>query len=122
MGEFDLIRRIRSTATTNRAVAVGIGDDCASIRFTPGAEILVTTDMLLDGRHFRLVETSAEEVGAKCLAVNLSDIAAMAGRPVGAVVAVALPRGDARSIAEGLQRGLKQPGPGVRPRARRRRY
>ncbi len=53
-GEFDLIARIRrATAATDR-VALGIGDDCASLRFTPGAEVLVTTDMLMEGRHFVL--------------------------------------------------------------------
>ena len=60
----------------------------------------------MDGRHFRLGEASPEEVGYKAMAVNLSDIAAMAGVPVAAFVAVALPRGDAGAIARGLHRGI----------------
>ncbi len=105
-GEFDLIRRIRDLSTASDAVAIGIGDDCASVRFTPGREVLVTTDMLMDGRHFRLGEASAEEVGFKCLAVNLSDVAAMAGTPVAAVVSVALPKGSAEALALGLLAGM----------------
>jgi thiamine-monophosphate kinase len=108
MGEFDLIRLIRDRAITSDRVALGIGDDCASLRFTPGYEVLVTTDMLMDGRHFRLGEASPEQIGHKCLGVNLSDIAAMAGTPIAAVVAVALPRVDAEAIALGLHAGISR--------------
>src|SRR4051812_20198069 len=85
MGEFDLIRAIRDRTRSTDRVAIGIGDDCASVRFTPGSEVLVTTDLLMDGRHFRLEETTPEQVGIKCMGVNLSDIAAMAGTPIAAV-------------------------------------
>jgi thiamine-monophosphate kinase len=106
-GEFDLIDRIRKrTASTDR-IALGIGDDCASIRFTPGTEVLVTTDMLLEGRHFLLDAAPLPQIGRKCLGVNLSDIAAMAGRPVAAVVAVALPRDRNPEIAVGLHAGME---------------
>ena len=107
MGEFDLIAwiRQRSAAKTGQ-VSLGIGDDCALIQPTPGRELLVTTDMLLDGRHFRLGEHTPEQVGYKALAVNLSDIAAMAGVPLAAFVAVALPRGQAVAIAQGLHAGM----------------
>lgn len=106
MGEFDLIRLIRERSAVSNRVALGIGDDCASLRSTPGYEVLVTTDMLMDGRHFLTSEASAEEIGHKCLAVNLSDIAAMAGTPIAAVVAVALPRLDAERLALGLHAGM----------------
>ena len=105
-GEFDLIARIRSATRTSDRVAIGIGDDCASIRRLGAPDMLVTTDMLMDGRHFRLDQTTPEQVGHKALAVNLSDIAAMAGIPLAAVVAVALPRDRASRIAEGLQAGI----------------
>jgi len=105
-GEFTLIRELRRRAVSNGRVAIGIGDDCASVRLTEGAEVLVTTDMLIDGRHFEVDSASIEEIGYKCLAVNLSDIAAMAGRPVAAVVAVALPRSRAVELALGLERGM----------------
>jgi thiamine-monophosphate kinase len=106
IGEFGLIAWIRQRSKSEGRVLLGIGDDCASLTFTPGAEILVTTDMLMDGRHFRLGEASAAEVGYKALAVNLSDIAAMAGIPVAAFVAVALPRGAAVEVAKGLHAGM----------------
>jgi thiamine-monophosphate kinase len=106
MGEFDLIAGFRSRSDPSPRVLLGIGDDCASLRFTPGHEVLVTTDMLMDGRHFRLENVTPEEIGYKAMAVNLSDIAAMAGQPIAAVVAVALPRGSAATIAPRIHLGL----------------
>ena len=114
-GEFGLIDWIRSEVgrRSGDEVDIGIGDDCAAIRFGAGAgagaEVLASKDMLMEGRHFRLEgEGSAtpEEVGYKALGVNLSDIAAMAGMPVAALVAVALPRDRAGAIARGLIRGM----------------
>ncbi len=109
-GEFDLIARFRRATVSTDRVALGIGDDCASLHFTPGAEVLVTTDMLMEGRHFVLDGTPLPSIGRKCLGVNLSDIAAMAGRPVAAVVAVALPRGRAVEIGLGLHAGIEAMG------------
>ncbi len=111
-GELALIRWIRDR-TRHRgpsATVLGIGDDCAILRLCPGADLVVTTDMLMDGRHFRLDRDGAEAAGFKALAVNVSDIAAMAGRPIAAVVAVALPRtsGDAAEIARALHAGLME--------------
>lgn len=106
-GEFGLIASIRDRARTSSSrVTLGIGDDCAGLALTPGAEVLVTTDMLMEGRHFRLGEASPTEVGYKALAVNLSDIAAMAGIPVAAFVAIALPRSTAVEVARGLLDGM----------------
>jgi thiamine-monophosphate kinase len=107
LGEFDLIARIRSRTSAHARVPLGIGDDCAALTSTSGRDLLVTTDMLMDGRHFRLDECTAEEAGHKALAVNLSDIAAMAGRPLAAFVAVALPRDRAAELAEGLEAGMR---------------
>ena len=106
LGEFGLIGWIKGRSKVGGRVALGIGDDCAGLNFTPGAEVLVTTDMLMDGRHFRLGEASPAEVGYKALAVNLSDIAAMAGVPVAAFVAVGLPRTSAVEVAKGLHEGM----------------
>jgi thiamine-monophosphate kinase len=110
LGEFELIRwfRERSIVAPGGPVVLGIGDDCAILWPSGTSELLVTTDMLMDGRHFRLDEHGPEAVGYKALAVNVSDIAAMAGRPVAAVVSVALPRqgGRAAQIAQGLHAGL----------------
>ncbi len=105
-GEFGLIGWIRDRSKASGRVALGIGDDCAALRFRAGSEVLVTTDMLMDGRHFRLGEASPEAIGYKALAVNLSDIAAMAGVPVAAFVAVALPRDIAVAVAQGLLGGM----------------
>ncbi len=104
-GEFGLIHDIRGAAGTSPAVPLGIGDDCALVSVDPAGQ-LVTTDMLLDGRHFQLGAHSPEEIGYKALAVNLSDIAAMAGRPRAAFVAVGLPRGNAAAVGRGLLAGM----------------
>ena len=106
MGEFDVIRWIRERAEGSPRIVVGIGDDCAVISTSPDKELLVTTDMLMDGRHFRMGEATLQDIGYKALAVNLSDIAAMAGTPIAAQVAVALPRSNAKTIAKGLFEGM----------------
>ena len=111
-GEFDLIRWIKAHTESNRdgLTTLGIGDDCAILLPSPGAELVVTTDMLMDGRHFVLSEHGPEAVGRKAMAVNLSDIAAMAAIPEAAFVAVALPRtaGRANEIARGLHAGISE--------------
>jgi thiamine-monophosphate kinase len=106
-GEFALIEWIRAQARYHPTVPVGIGDDCAWIRPAGDEGLLVTTDMIMDGRHFRLEECGAEAAGYKAICVNLSDIAAMAGRPLAAFVSVALPRDAAREVAEGLLNGMR---------------
>jgi thiamine-monophosphate kinase len=107
-GEFSLIDWIRQrrVSQTSEWTKLGIGDDCAILHVDPGSDLLVTTDMLMDGRHFRLAEDGPRAVGYKALAVNLSDIAAMAGIPRAVVVAVALPRADAVAVAQGLTIGM----------------
>jgi len=108
-GESGLIDWIRSQQQTSlgKGTLIGIGDDCAVLEFSPGSKILVTTDMLMDGRHFRLAEDGALAVGYKAMGVNLSDIAAMAGVPRAAVVSVALPKENPVEIAQVLHAGLK---------------
>ncbi len=109
MGEFGLIEWIRARSSASGArVALGIGDDCALLRFERGVELLATTDMLMDGRHFQLDRDGPEAVGSKAMAVNISDIAAMAGEPRAALVAVALPREQAVTIAQRLHQGMIQ--------------
>ncbi|GAC1472145.1 MAG: thiamine-phosphate kinase [Isosphaeraceae bacterium] len=107
-GEFDLIRWFRGRPVHNRDTVLGIGDDCAIVRRSTDTDLVITTDMLMDGRHFRLGEHSPEEVGFKAMGVNLSDIAAMAARPIASVVSIALPRLERRviEIAKGLHQGL----------------
>ncbi len=102
----DWIRRREASRPAGAWTRLGIGDDCAILGVGEPSEILVTTDMLMDGRHFRLEQDGPEAVGYKAMGVNLSDIAAMAGIPRAAVVAVALPQGNAVEVAQGLHAGL----------------
>lgn len=107
--EFELIDWIRrkSGASRNPRLKLGIGDDAAVIRFPEPADCLITVDMLMEGTDFLLSEASPQRIGHKSLAVNLSDIAAMAGRPVAAVVSVALPRTGGWELGQGLHDGLQ---------------
>src|SRR5689334_1553949 len=107
-GEFAFIDWLRRKTPADPRVLLGPGDDTAAVRFTPGATVLVTTDMLLDGSCFMLSEAGPRRVGRKAMAVNLSDIAAMAGRPIAAVVSVGLPRKGGRELAEQLYLGLRE--------------
>src|SRR5438552_16472278 len=107
MGEFDYIRWLRGQIVAVDRVRVGPGDDCAVLN-PSGQATLITTDMLLDGSHFRLAEVGPRRVGHKAMAVNLSDMAAMAGRPVAAVVAVGLPRHGGRHLAEEIYAGMRE--------------
>jgi thiamine-monophosphate kinase len=108
--EFGLINwirnRERAAGFRSPWTRLGIGDDCAILDVGPRSTLLVTTDMLMDGRHFRVEHDAPEEVGHKALGVNLSDIAAMAGMPRAAVIAVALPRTHATQIARGIHAGM----------------
>ncbi len=98
MGEFDFIEGIRrSFEGIGDGAITGIGDDCAVIPIGEegargaGESLVVTTDMLVEGVHFLRHATSARELGAKSLAVNLSDIAAMGARPIASFLSIALP-------------------------------
>ena len=98
-GELELIRRIRERAgergvgrRTRTGVVLGIGDDCALLRMRPGEEIAVTTDLSIEGRHFRLDWHEPEVVGHRTLSRGLSDLAAMGARPVAAFVSLGVRR------------------------------
>jgi thiamine-monophosphate kinase len=106
MGEFDFISWLRRRTPGDPRVAVGPGDDCAVLA-PSGRPTLVTTDMLMDGTDFILAEVGGRAAGRKAMAVNLSDVAAMAGSPTAAVVGVALPRDGGRALAEDLDAGLR---------------
>jgi len=92
-GELALLRQIRSrVAGRSSGLSLGIGDDCALLRFRPGEELAVTTDLSIAGRHFRLDWHQPESVGHRTLARGLSDLAAMGARPVAAFLSLGLPR------------------------------
>ena len=107
LGELGLIERIgRRSRSRNAAVRVGIGDDCAVLRVPAGHEMVVTTDLCLEGRHFRRDWHTAESAGHRCLARGLSDVAAMGGRPVAAFLSLALPRGYELAWVDGFVGGF----------------
>ena len=99
IGEFDLIERFFKTGadslstTANSVISLGIGDDCALIKPPVNEEIAITSDMLVEGRHF-FAGADPELLGRKALAVNLSDLAAMGAKPAGFTLAIALPKAD----------------------------
>lgn len=105
--EFDLIHRLQKKATADHRVALGIGDD-AAVLSNRGTATLVATDLLLEGRHFRVDDATPEQIGRKALAVNLSDIAAMASRPVAVFVTVAHRRAYGPAFAERVHDGLAE--------------
>jgi len=94
--EFDLIRRHFTRA--GQHTDLGVGDDAALFAPAPGMQLAVSTDMLVCGTHF-LPDTDPRDLGWKTLAVNVSDIAAMGGRPRWALLALALPAADEDWIA-----------------------
>lgn len=108
MGEFDYIAWLRQQTAPAPGVQIGPGDDCAVLEASANRPWLVTTDMLLEGRHFVLAEHGPRRIGRKAMAVNLSDIAAMGGKPIAAVVSVGLPVGAAESVGKELYRGMRE--------------
>ena len=96
--EFDLIKQYFQRSRAGRAT-LGIGDDCALLTPTPGMLTAISSDMLVEGRHF-FAGADPRMLGHKCLAVNLSDLAAMGARPVGFTLALALPEADPAWLAE----------------------
>ena len=102
MGEFDLIARYFKRPTPR--ADLGVGDDCALLSPRPGHQLALSTDMLVEGRHF-LSTVDPERLGHKCLAVNLSDLAACGAEPRAFLLSLSLPRADAVWL-EGFSRGL----------------
>ncbi len=106
-GEFGFIDWIRKQTAADPRVVVGPGDDTAFLRVNTEAGCLATTDMLLEGSCF-LLEAGGRAIGKKAMAVNLSDMAAMAGRPTAALISVGLPRQGGRTLAEELFLGVRE--------------
>ena len=102
MGEFDLIARYFKRPA--RRAVLGIGDDCALLQPTPGCQMAISSDMLVEGRHF-FADVDPFSLGHKALAVNLSDLAACGARPLAFTLALALPQADAAWL-ESFSRGL----------------
>jgi thiamine-monophosphate kinase len=102
LGEFELIERFFTRPV--RRATLGVGDDCALLQPTPGSTLAVSSDMLIEGRHF-LSTVAPDRLGHKALAVNLSDLAACGARPLAFTLALALPRAD-EAVLDAFARGL----------------
>ncbi len=108
LGEFDLIARIRTRAGRSRDahVVVGIGDDAAVLRPRRGEDLVVTTDTLVEGVHFRFGNQAAATIGRRALRVNLSDLAAMGARPLGFTLALSAPASLELAVIDGVMQGM----------------
>jgi len=106
VGEFGFLRRLLPSLKRGRGVLVGPGDDCAVV--TTGKRILLTTDALVEGVHFERGWLSPEEIGAKAVLVNLSDVAAMGGRPRFLLLSLGVPGSISRTDLERLHRGAER--------------
>ena len=108
IGEFDLIARYFTRPAVARQtpgrVALGVGDDCALLQPSPGMQLAISTDMLVEGRHF-LSTVDPVRLGHKALAVNLSDLAACGAKPMAFTLSLALPSVD-EAWLEGFSRGM----------------
>jgi thiamine-monophosphate kinase len=113
-GELAWLRRIRARAGRpgSRELVLGIGDDCALLRLRPDEELAITTDLSLDGRHFRLDWHPPQSVGHRVLARGLSDLAAMGARPVAAFLSLGLP---AELVQNAKARSADAKGASARP-------
>lgn len=108
MRELEILEWLRQRAPVEAAsgVAVGIGDDCAVVRPARGEELLVTTDMLVEGAHFERGTHSAAELGRKALVRGLSDVAAMGGAPRFCLLSLAVPDWADKRFLAGFFRGF----------------
>ena len=105
LGEFGLIALIRSLLPAGRSQIVGIGDDAAVVR-APDQRVVATTDLLVEGRHFRREWSSGFDIGCKAAAQNFADVAAMGASPTALLAGLAAPGDLAVSWAQDLVRGL----------------
>jgi thiamine-monophosphate kinase len=104
MLENDFLKQLAERFPARPPVITGIGDDGAVLQIPPDGRLTVVTDMLLDGVHFRLDQIDPALAGRKSVAVNLSDLAAMAATPVAAFVSIAVPKGQTRANPGWIER------------------
>ncbi|MET8159949.1 thiamine-phosphate kinase [Sphaerisporangium sp. NPDC005289] len=105
LGEFGIIARIAGRLPQFPAVLLGPGDDAAVVR-APDGRVVVTTDLLLEGRHFRRDWSSAYDIGRKAAAQNLADVVAMGADPTALVVGLGMPGDTATDWVDGLTDGF----------------
>ncbi len=108
IGEFGFIDSIKGQCDiSGQMVIKGIGDDCAVLSSTPGRVLLFTADMLVEDIHFMIDKIPFYQLGRKAIAVNLSDIAAMGGRPLVALISLAIPVETGVEAIQELYRGMR---------------
>jgi thiamine-monophosphate kinase len=105
VGEFGVIARVVARAGSAAVADVGPGDDAAVLR-APDGRVVATTDVLVEGRHFRRDWSSAEDVGHKAAAANLADVAAMGGVATALLVGLACPADTPTAWLEGVAAGM----------------
>nr|WP_308209569.1 thiamine-phosphate kinase [Nocardia amikacinitolerans] len=105
LGEFALIERINARRVQAPAVLLGPGDDAALVA-APDGRFVVTTDMLVEGRHFRCDWSSPREIGRKAIAQNAADVVAMGAAPTAFVVALGCPADTPVDVVDELADGL----------------
>ena len=104
--EREFITWLRQRLPSHPLLRLGLGDDAAVLRMAEVDECVVTVDMLMDQVDFHLTDVDPRRVGRKALAANLSDLAAMAAKPLAGVIALALPRQGGLELAMALYEGL----------------
>lgn len=111
LNESEIIETLRAAFTSKTSV-IGIGDDCAVLPLSASENYVVTKDILVEHRHFRLATTGPASLGRKALHVNLSDIAAMGAKPLFVLLGIALPtemdRGWVKKFLSGFTSACKQ--------------
>jgi thiamine-monophosphate kinase len=105
LGEFGLITRLTDRLPQGPAVELGPGDDAAVVR-APDGRVVATTDLLVEGRHFRREWSGPYEIGCKAAAQNFADVVAMGARPTVLLVGLAVPAGTPVEWAEQVYAGL----------------
>jgi thiamine-monophosphate kinase len=105
LGEFGLIARLVEGRVQPASTLLGPGDDAALVA-APAGHLLASTDMLVEGVHFRLDWSTPVQVGRKAAAVNMADVSAMGAVPTALLVAIGCPPDTPAAVAEGLAEGL----------------
>ncbi|SDC63448.1 thiamine-phosphate kinase [Actinokineospora iranica] len=105
VGEFNLIRRITESRPQPKSTLLGPGDDAAVVAASDG-RVVASTDVLVEGVHFRFDWSSPEQVGRKAVAVNLADVAAMGAVPTAVLVGIACPSATAAEVVDELSKGM----------------
>jgi thiamine-monophosphate kinase len=108
LGEFGLIDRLAGALGTGPGVDKGVGDDAAILTTDPGRKLVVTVDVVVEGRHFTAELSDPADWGWKAVAVNLSDLAAMGAEPLALVVALTVPPGTPLETLDGLYKGMAE--------------